>query len=257
MSKTIKRKDLEQFLNKTLNIWEFSDYGPNGLQIEGSKEIKKVAFAVSATRKSVEQSIEWGADALVVHHGLFWKFHGARSLTKAFGKRVIPLVKNDINLFGYHLPLDAHIELGNAAAIAKQIDLTDLEPFGDHKGSPTGVKGKFKSKINAADLKLKLEGILNHQVIMASDNDSKPMASMGIITGGANGDWIQAFRDNLDCYLTGEISEHDWHESQESGVTFFAGGHNATEQFGVQSLKDLLEKEFQLECKYFASENPA
>lgn len=255
--KSVKRKDLEIFLNKTLNIWEFNDYGPNGLQIEGTKEIKKVAFAVSATRASVEKTIEWGADALIVHHGLFWKFHVAKTITKAFAKRVIPLIKNDVNLFGYHLPLDAHIEYGNAASIAKQIGLVDLEPFGDHKGSPTGVKGKFSAKINAADLKQKLEGILCHDVILACENDSEPMRSMGIITGGANSDWVNAYRENLDAYLTGEISEHDWHESQESGVTFFAGGHNATEQFGVQSLQKLIENEFGLETKYFSSENPA
>lgn len=254
---SIKRKDFEQFLNRTLNIWEFSDYGPNGLQIEGKKEVSKIAFAVSATKASVEQAVEWGADAMVVHHGLFWKFHVAKTITKAFAKRIIPLIKNDINLFGYHLPLDAHIELGNAASIAKQIGLEQLEPFGDHKGSPTGVKGKFATKISAADLQQKLEKVLNHQVIMATENDSEPMRSMGIITGGANSDWIHAFRDNLDAYLTGEISEHDWHESQESGVTYFAGGHNATEQFGVQSLQKLVESEFGLETKYFPSLNPA
>lgn len=254
---TVKRKDFEQFLNKTLNIWEFSDYGPNGLQIEGSKEIKKVAFAVSATKASVEKAVAWGADAMVVHHGLFWKFHVAKTITKAFAKRVIPLIKNDINLFGYHLPLDAHLEHGNAASIAKQIGLKELEPFGDHKGSPTGVKGKFETKISAADLQTKLKSVLNHDVIVATDNDSEPLRSMGIITGGANSDWIQAYRENLDAYLTGEISEHDWHESQESGVTYFAGGHNATEQFGVQSLQKLVEEKFSLETKYFHSENPA
>lgn len=255
--KSIKRKELEQFLNKTLNIWDYSDYGPNGLQIEGKKEVEKIAFAVSATRASVEKAVEWGADALVVHHGLFWKFHVAKTITKAFAKRVIPLIKNDINLLGYHLPLDAHIDLGNAASIAKQIGLEQLEPFGDHKGSPTGVKGKFTEKITPAELKEKLAKLLNHSVIMASANDSTPMRNLGIITGGANSDWIQAYRENLDGYLTGEISEHDWHESQEAGVTFFAGGHNATEQFGVQSLQQLVEQEFGLETKYFASENPA
>ncbi|MFT6603219.1 MAG: putative NIF3 family GTP cyclohydrolase 1 type 2, partial [Bacteriovoracaceae bacterium] len=134
---SIKAKALNKYLKKLLTPEEFSDYGPNGLQIEGSEEIKKIAFAVSATRHSVEKAVSEKADALIVHHGLFWKFHGTRTLTGPFAKRVLPLVKNEINLFAYHLPLDANIEVGNAATVARKIGLQDLEPFGDYKGSPT------------------------------------------------------------------------------------------------------------------------
>lgn len=254
----IKRDELKNYLNGLLNIEQFSDYGPNGLQVEGKEEIKKIAFAVSATKESIEKASEWGADALVVHHGLFWKFHGPRTITGAFGKRIKPLIQNDINLFGYHLPLDAHIELGNAAALAKRVGLKQLKPFGDRKGAPLGVWGKFSPALSSSDLNTLLEKTLNHTVIHSSPNDDK-IDTLGIITGGANSEWVEAQNLGLDAYLTGEISEHDWHESKEGGVHFFAGGHNATEQFGVQEILDNLKAKHgnKLEYLYIPSSNPA
>jgi len=255
----IKTKELTKYLNKTLNIYDFNDYGPNGLQIQGCTEVGKIAFAVSATKYSIEKAVELGANALIVHHGLFWKFHGPKTLTGSFYSRVAPLIKNDINLLGYHLPLDAHLEVGNAAAIAKKLELTDIAPFGDHKGMPTGIKGKFKTPLKPLELKEKLKDLLDHDVIHSSPSDEK-IKSIGIITGGANSDWRYCINNNLDAYLTGEISEHDWHEASEDGIHFFAGGHNATEQFGVQSLIENLSvkfKEKNLELVYIASENPA
>ncbi|MBC77556.1 MAG: Nif3-like dinuclear metal center hexameric protein [Halobacteriovoraceae bacterium] len=253
----VKRDELVKFLDNLLNVKTFSDYGPNGLQIEGKEEVKKIAFAVSATRESIEKACEKKADAMIVHHGLFWSFHGPRTITNAFGKRVTPLIKNDINLLGYHLPLDAHIEYGNAAAIAKKLEMENFEPFGDRKGSPLGVKARFKQPLGPAQLKSKLEAILGHSVIHSCPSEEK-IESMGIITGGANSDWLSAQADGLDAYLTGEISEHDWHEAKEGNVHFFAGGHNATEQFGVQEIMNLLEsKHPELECFYIPSDNPA
>lgn len=255
---SIETKTLNKYLRKLLTPEEFSDYGPNGLQIEGSDKIEKIAFAVSATKDSIAKAVEEKADALIVHHGLFWKFHGTRTLTGPFAKRVLPLVKNNINLFGYHLPLDAHIEYGNAASLAKLIGLEDLEAFGDYKGSPTGVKGKFKSPIDPIELKNKLAKVLNHEVIHSNPTEVPKISSMGIITGGANGDWIRAMRAGLDSYLTGEISEHDWHEAKESEVHFFAGGHHATEQFGIQALMEKVREDHaSLELFYIDSENPA
>jgi len=256
----IERNELVKYLNQLLDIYNYQDYGPNGLQIEGSEEISKICFAVSATRDSVNEACRMGADCLIVHHGLFWKFHGVRTITKSFAKRVKPLIKNDINLIGYHLPLDAHLEHGNAACIAKKINLTNLKPFGDHKGMPTGVKGNFKTPIAASELKTQLKDVLNHDIILACDDETSKLKSIGIITGGANSDWIQAQRENLDAYLTGEISEHDWHEAREGGVAYFAGGHNATEQFGIQELMKHLYEKFSdkdLEFFYIPSSNPA
>lgn len=256
----IKTKELVKYLNQLLNVYEFQDYGPNGLQIEGKEEIKKIAFAVSATRDSINEAQRLQADCLIVHHGLFWKFHGVRTITKNFAKRVKPLIQNDINLIGYHLPLDAHLEYGNAAGVARRLGLKDFKPFGDHKGSPTGIKANFEQAISASELQSRLKDVLNHDVICATYDETKMIKSIGIITGGANSDWVHAQREGLDAYLTGEISEHDWHEAREGDVVFYAGGHNATEQFGVQDLtKHLFEhfKEKELEFFFIPSSNPA
>lgn len=233
------------------------DYGPNGLQIEGISQITKAAFAVSATQASINKAIESKAQALIVHHGLFWKFHGTRTLTGPFAKRVLPLVKNEINLYGYHLPLDAHPEIGNAASLGKLIGLGHFLPFGDYKRCPTGIKGHLEKPITPSELQAKLEKILNHQVLMASPNVQSKIESVGIITGGANSDWALAACEGLDAYITGEMSEHDWHESQESGVHMFAGGHNATEQFGIQSVMKEVQENFDIECFFIPSQNPA
>lgn len=254
---SLARKELTEYLNNLLRPQDYNDYCPNGLQIDGREIVSRIAFAVSATRDSITKAMEWGADTLIVHHGLFWKFHGTRTLTGPFGKRVLPLVRNEINLYGYHLPLDAHLEVGNAAGVASLIGLGHWEPFGDHKGSPTGVMGMLPEGVTAEVLRMQLQKHLDHEIILASPNEQEEIRSVGIITGGANSDWLAAYDAGLDAYITGEISEHDWHESQEYGIHMFAGGHNATEQFGVQNLMKKVEDEFGLTCKYIPSENPA
>lgn len=253
----INRDQLTTYLNDYLKIDSFKDYGPNGLQIEGKETIEKIGFAVSATKQSIEEAIRKKVDTLIVHHGLFWSFHGVRTITGPFARRVKPLIENNINLIGYHLPLDAHPKVGNAAAIANKLGLLAQKPFGDHKGSPTGIQGELPKPLKAKELKEVFEEILDHNVILSTPNPDQVIVSIGIITGGANGDWIHAEANGLDSYLTGEISEHDWHEAKEAGIHMFAGGHNATERFGVQELMAHLEKEFKIECFYFDSLNPA
>ena len=254
---SVKRKDLESFFSHLLDPQEFDDYGPNGLQINGANEIKKVAFAVSACLESIKAAIEGNADALVVHHGLGWKFHGPKTLTGPFGKRVIPLVQNNINLFGYHLPLDANLKVGNAKALADKINLLNLTSFGDYQGMPTGVWGSFAKSLDILNLKADLEKILNHTVILAAPEGIDKISSLGIITGGANSQWYFAKNLGLDGYLTGEISEHDWHESKEAGITMFAGGHHATEQFGIPALKERNSEALKVDCFFIPSDNPA
>jgi dinuclear metal center YbgI/SA1388 family protein len=246
------------YLNQLLTPGVFEDYAPNGLQIEGKSSIKRLAFAVSATQDSLQKAIAWGADGIVVHHGIFWKHQGPRTVTGAWGERVKLCVKNDLNLFAYHLPLDAHAEVGNAVALGLEIGLSELQPFALYKRQPMGSKGVFKTPLTAKDLKLKLEKTLNHSVILATPDESKLIGSMGIITGGANNEWAKAMEDGLDAYLTGEISEYNWHDSIEAGIHYFAGGHHATERFGIISLMNKVTKDFPaLETAFFDSENPA
>jgi dinuclear metal center YbgI/SA1388 family protein len=254
---SVSRQELDAYLRTLLAIDTFSDYAPNGLQLEGRETIAKCAFAVSATAESVEQSVAANADALIVHHGLFWKFHGARPLTGTFARRVYPLVVHGVNLFAYHLPLDAHHEVGNASTIARRLGLTELLPFGDHQGSATGVQGYFDSPPSACQLQQQLRALLQHEVMLATPDGNARVRTLGIITGGANSAWKQAVTAGLDAYLTGEMSEHDWHESREAGLHMFAGGHHATERFGIQALMQYIGTQFNIETVFFDSDNPA
>ncbi len=254
---TIKRDDLTRFLNELLTPENYQDYGPNGLQIEGTETIAKIAFAVSATVQSAHAAVAQGAQALIVHHGLFWRFHGARPLIGPFARRVFPLVRHQINLYGYHLPLDGHMEIGNAATLAQKLKLQHLEPFGEYQGATTGVQGRLSQPVIAKALQKQLEQILDHPVILASPDPDAHIRSLGIITGGANSQWRLALEAGLDAYVTGEISEHDWHESQEARIHMFAGGHHATEQFGIQALMAKIADTFEVECVYLPCDNPA
>jgi dinuclear metal center YbgI/SA1388 family protein len=176
----------------------------------------------------------------------------------AWGERLKSCVKNDLNLFAYHLPLDAHADFGNAVALANKLGMQNLAPFAVYKKQPMGAKGTLAQSLSAKDLKLKLEQVLNHPVIIATPDENKMIRTIGIITGGANNDWVKAVEDGLDAYLTGEISEYNWHDAKEAGIHFFAGGHNATERFGIQALMDKVKIDFpQLEVQYFDSLNPA
>jgi dinuclear metal center YbgI/SA1388 family protein len=255
----MKTSELEFFLKNLLKPELFDDYCPNGLQIEGKEEISKLLFAVSATRESTEYAANSKADALIVHHGVFWKFHGSRTLTGPFAKRLFPLIRNNINLFGYHLPLDGHAEIGNAASLAKIIGLTQLAPFGIIKAVATGIMGEFEKEMTGPSLKELLEEKLKHSILYSNPIDtSGRIKKIGIITGGAKSEWREAAKLGLDAYITGEMSEHDYHESREAGIHMFAGGHHATEKFGIISLMNVIKNEFpELECYFIDSDNPA
>jgi dinuclear metal center YbgI/SA1388 family protein len=255
---SVTQNDLLNYLNQLFSPQNFEDYAPNGLQIEGKQKLGKIAFAVSATQESIKQAVQWGADALVVHHGIFWKYQGSRPVTGAWGQRVKLCIQNDLNLFAYHLPLDAHAEIGNAVALAREIGLKDLTPFALYKKQPMGAKGVFNVGISAKELKAQLEKQLHHNVLLATPDENKEIKSVGIITGGANNDWVKALEENLDAYITGEISEYNWHDAKEAGVHYFAGGHHATERFGIMALMSKIEKDLLgVEVTFFDSENPA
>lgn len=253
----VTRKELNKYLEERLELNDCRDYGPNGLQIEGPETIEKIAFAVSATADSIEKAVDYGVDTMIVHHGLFWSFHGPKTLTGPFAKRVFPLVRNNINLFGLHIPLDGNIEIGHAASIAKILGASDLKPFGDYKGCSTGVKAVFDRPIKSSELFKLIKKEINPNTKVSSPDDSEEICSIGIITGGASSGWMDAAASGLDAYLTGEMSEHDWHESKEAGIHMFAAGHNATEEFGVKELMKEIQEKFRVECFFIGSDNPA
>ncbi len=248
--------ELENFLNTFLDIRNFKDYCPNGLQVQGSEKIQKIGFSVSATKEAIEKCIHHNCNSLITHHGIFWNYQ-KKVLTHQFYNRVAPLIKNDISLFGYHLPLDAHLDVGNAAVIAKMLQLTDILPFGEYKGNTLGVSGRLPSEIKSAELALKLATIFDHKVIHASPDKNRVINTIGIITGGANNEWTSASSQGLDAYLTGEISEYNWHDAIEAEIDYFACGHHATEKFGIQSLMNVIRNKFDIEVIFFDSENLA
>lgn len=253
----ISRPELLAYYNKLLSPELFEDYSPNGLQIEGVERVKKIAFAVSATHDSIDQAIEWGAQALVVHHGVLWKYQAARTLTGAWGERLKKCIKADLNLIAYHLPLDSHLEVGNAATLARELNLLEIEPFGKYKRQFSGVKAKLPGPQSVSEFTKTLETKLNHQILTAVMDTTKSISTIGIITGGANNDWVQAHELGLDAYLTGEMSEYNWHDAREAGIAYFAGGHHATEKFGPQALMKKTQTDLKLEVAFFDSHNPA
>ncbi len=253
----VQREELVHYLDQYLSSSDFQDYGPNGLQVEGKEKIKKIALSVSATKESIEKAVEWGADALLVHHGIFWKHQGARPVTKQQYGRIAPLIKNDLNLIAYHLPLDAHIESGNAAQLAKLLGLTNLQAFGEYRKMPLGVQGVLCQPMSVNSFEKVISKKLEMPIRVATSNPQLLFRSIGIITGGANNEWSQAYDLELDAYLTGEISEYNWHDAIEAGIHFFACGHHATERYGVQALGELLKDHFDLETEFFDSCNLA
>ncbi len=254
---SITCQQLTELLDKLLTPELFADYGPNGLQLEGKKEIKKIAFAVSATKFSIAEAIKQHADALIVHHGLFWKYQGAQPIVGTFAQRIIPAIKAELNLIAYHLPLDGHPQLGNAAQLAQALDLTEQTPFGEYKKQFIGVKGKLNSPLKEKDLQTKLEKILDRTVTCSSVNPERDIKTVGILTGGASGSWKDAYDENLDAFITGEMREYDWHLAQEHNISMFAGGHHATERFGVWALEKEIKKEFPtIETLYIELDNP-
>lgn len=249
---------LLNYFNELLRPSLFEDYAPNGIQIEGRARIERLAFSVSATQHSIREAIKWKADGLVAHHGIFWKHQGARTVTGPWGERVKLCVKNDLNLYAYHLPLDGNSEIGNAVALGQKLGLTNLQNFGQYKKQPLGAKGQFPTPLMASELKVKLHTLLNHEIKLASPDENRLISTIGIITGGANNEWSEALNDGLDAYLTGEISEYNWHDAIEAGIHYFAGGHHATEKFGIIALMEKVKKDFpELEVIFFDSENPA
>ena len=265
--------ELLQFCNDILKpeTYQKYDYAPNGLQIEGKKHIRKIAFAVSATAQTIEKTIECNADALFVHHGLFWKgtnpFSEGLNFRQSFYKyRLNPLIKNDIHLFAYHLPLDGHQEYGNAVqlgiSLQKEInDTVQIKPFFTSVDVPYGVILSFQNLMTKEHLNNALAKVLQGPVYANSpyanqantkDNEIKNLA---IITGGASKDWSYAIEQNLTAYLTGEIRENHWAEASEQGIFLFVGGHYRTEVFGVSAIEQLVKKNFPKIETFFIKEN--
>ena len=246
---------LERILNEKLSPHLIKDYAPNGLQVEGAETIKKVVTGVTASQALIDQAIELGADALLVHHGYFWKGE-PEPIRGMKGKRIRTLIKNDINLFGYHLPLDIHPELGNNAELAR---LLEIQVDGGLEGHPQSVAmyGRLKTAISGADLAQRINKVLDRAPLhIAPEGDDKMIETVGWCTGGGQ-DFIElAVQQGLDAFISGEISERTTYTAREMGVHYFSAGHHATERYGVKALGEWLAREHQLEVTFIDIDNP-
>ncbi len=249
----ITLQELSSFLDLLMMPLDFSDHCPNGLQVEGKGEIKKIAFAVSASLAAIEAAIQNQADALIVHHGIFWE-REPLVLCGPKRQKVEKLLENKISLFGYHLPLDAHRELGNNWKAARDLGWSHLEPFGFFGKMAIGVKGSFQ-KVPMEEFKRCLETYYGHVAHVALGG-KKEVASAALISGGAHKNIVQAAEEGVDCYITGSFDEPVWDIAHERGINFCALGHYATERIGVKALCALLQERFAIPCAFIDLTNP-
>ncbi len=251
------RSEFELILNQTLSPHRFKDYAPNGLQVEGKKEIKRVVTGVTACQKLIDAAITYEADAIFVHHGYFWK-NEKPEITGMKYRRISALIKHDINLYGYHLPLDAHPTLGNNAGLADAIGLIEREGLQDGAKleESIGLVGELPEAVSSVELKNIIEEAVGREVLFESVND-QPIKRVALCTGGAQGYIEQAVLAKADVFITGEVSEQTIHVAREMNVHFVAAGHHATERFGAQSIARFLSDEYGLEVLFIDIDNPA
>ncbi|NVK75359.1 MAG: Nif3-like dinuclear metal center hexameric protein [Oceanospirillaceae bacterium] len=251
------RSDFELLLNKILSPSRFKDYAPNGLQVEGKKEINRVVTGVTASQALIDAAVDYNADAVFVHHGYFWKNEDPRIVGMKY-RRIAVLIKNDINLYGYHLPLDAHPTLGNNAGLADALGL--MNRVGLQAGVPIeeaiGVVGELAEPVTSEQFKKMVESAVDREVLFECVNEQK-IQRVALCTGGAQGYIEQAAMMGADVFITGEVSEQTIHIAREMGIHFIAAGHHATERFGARSMADYLANEFGLDAVFIDVDSPA
>jgi dinuclear metal center YbgI/SA1388 family protein len=247
-------QDLVAYLDQYLDASRGRDYGPNGLQVEGKEEVRKVVTGVSACQELFVRAREAGVDAVLVHHGLFWDGM-PRTLTGFQYRRVAELIRSEMSLIAYHLPLDRHPGLGNNAIAGRAFGLADHEPFRLHEGLPVGFKGRFPEPIPAAELVERCRRVYDQEPL-AFLGGPDPVKSLGIISGGAQRELYQALDDGLDAYITGEVSEWVMNVAREAGIHYLAAGHYATERLGIRALGEHLAEKFGLEAEFIDVPNP-
>ncbi|GJL74228.1 Nif3-like dinuclear metal center hexameric protein [Nitrosomonas sp.] len=245
------RNELENHLNQLLDISRFQDYCPNGLQVEGRDRIHKIITGVTASLELLEAAIACEADAVLVHHGYFWRGEDAR-ITGMKGRRIAMLIKNELNLFAYHLPLDIHPQLGNNAQLAKQLEFTETGRFGEQD---IAFHGKLTETMPLSALEAKISRILAREPLVVGDPDQS-IKKIAWCTGAAQSYFDAAIAQDVDAFVTGEISEQTVHAARESGVAFIAAGHHATERYGVQALGEHLAQRFEIQHQFIDIDNP-
>lgn len=247
-----QRNEIDRYLGQLLAVDRFRDYGPNGLQVEGGAEVRRIVCGVTASLALIEAAIADGADTILVHHGLFWRGQDGR-LTGWLKARVATLMAHDINLFAYHLPLDAHAEFGNNAQLGRQLGLVADARFGEQD---LGFIGPAPGLESAEALALRVQAALGRAPTLLP-GDGRALQRVAWCTGGAQGYFEGAIAAGADAFLTGEISEPQAHLSRETGVAFLACGHHATERYGAQALAAHVAETFGVAHRFIDIDNPA
>ncbi|MDR2164148.1 MAG: Nif3-like dinuclear metal center hexameric protein [Zoogloeaceae bacterium] len=246
------REQLERFLDETLESAKFGDYSPNGLQVEGRSRVRRVITGVTACQALLDEAVCRNADTVIVHHGYFWKGESPR-VAGAKRQRLATLLRHDINLFAYHLPLDAHPVLGNNAQWARCLDWDCQGHFGDQA---IGCWGALPVPMRADALAGQLESVLARPPLLVGAPD-RMLRRIAWCSGGAQNLIESAARLGVDAYLSGEISEPTPHLARENGIVFLACGHHATERFGPRALAAHLAETLGLDCEFVDLPNPA
>ena len=250
---TLLRQDLLGSLDDLLQPQRFKDYGPNGLQVEGKSRITRLVSGVTASRALIEAAIDHQADAIFVRHGLFWRGYDGR-VTGWMKERLRLLLAHDINLFAYHLPLDAHPELGNNAQLGLRLGWEARGRFGDQE---LGWLGALPTPdASAAQVAAHVQQVLGRPVTCLP-GDGRPIRQIAWCTGGAQGFFEPAIAAGADLFLTGEISEPQAHLSRETGVAFIAAGHHATERYGAPAVAAHVAAAHGLDHVFVEIDNPA
>ncbi|MDO8953638.1 MAG: Nif3-like dinuclear metal center hexameric protein [Gammaproteobacteria bacterium] len=249
----IERDQLVSYLNQLLEVGKFQDYCPNGLQVEGKSAIRKIVTGVTACQALLDKAVELKADAVLVHHGYFWK-NEAPQVVGLKHNRLKTLLTHDINLLAYHLPLDAHPELGNNGQLAKILEIDAIGPFSENDQA-RGLYGRLKQAMSVEELSQFIAKKLNRQPLMIAGAKSK-IETIAWCTGGAQSLIDQAHLKGVDAYLSGEVSESTYHFAKEMGIAYIGAGHHATERYGVKALSEHLAEKFDVKCQFIDIDNP-
>jgi dinuclear metal center YbgI/SA1388 family protein len=240
---------LIRFLHDLLDPAAFDDMGVNGLQVPGATEVQRVATGVTAQRALFARAIEAEAQLVLVHHGLFWSF-APPGLTPVLAERLRPLFKHDIALAAYHLPLDAHPEVGNNALLAEGLGASEHGPF-----AGIGRGATFAEPLEAGELFRRVAELTGREALVF-DAGPPAVRRLAIVSGGAASRLDQAVAEGYDAFLTGEPRENVMADAREAGIHFIAAGHYATETFGVRRLGELLAERFGVEHVWIDIPNP-
>ena len=245
------RTELDAYLDQYLEVARFRDYCPNGLQVEGRESVRRIVSGVTASAALLKAAIDAQADAVLVHHGYFWRGEDVR-IVGIRRSRIALLLEHDVNLYAFHLPLDAHPEVGNNAALARVLGFTVSGRFGEQD---LGFHGSVHDAVTLGALASDIEARLGRAPLVIGD-PSRNVQRIAWCTGAAQGYLEDAVRLGVDAFVSGEISEQTVHLARESGVAYIAAGHHATERYGVQALGAHLAARFQLEHRFIDIPNP-